>query len=268
MLYPKPPVRLGEKQVLMRIIAKLDVKPPNVVKPVHFDGLRKMGSPTSLAQKFYTQGADEIFYIDIVASLYQREVLFDQVAEAARGVFVPFAVGGGVRTLDDMTRLFHCGADKIVLNTYPLQEDPTLIDQAAHLFGSQSVVVHIDAKQWGSHWECYSDCGRERSGKDVLEWAREVQERGAGEILLQSIDADGRQRGFDIELASAVKEHMRVPLVVGSGAGSIPDIQEVAEKVHPDAIAVSSVLHYETCTINEIKAALLLPLEKQEPCLL
>jgi len=251
----------------MRIIAKLDVKPPNVVKPVHFDGLRKMGSPCKLAQKFYTQGADEIFYIDIVASLYQRDVLFDQVVEATKGVFVPFAAGGGVRTLDDMTRLFHSGADKIVLNTFPLQEDPSLIDRAAHLFGSQSVVIHIDAKQWGSNWECYSDCGREQSGKDVLEWVQEVQDRGAGEVLLQSVDTDGRQRGFDIELALAVKEHMRVPLVVGSGAGGIADIKEVAQKVQPDAIAVSSVLHYEICTVNEIKTALQLPLGKQEPCL-
>ena len=252
----------------MRIIAKLDIKPPNVVKPVHFEGLRKMGTPSEVAQQFYLQGADEIFYIDIVASLYQREILFEQVVDATNGVFVPIAVGGGVRTLDDMTRLFHSGADKVVLNTYPLQEDPSLIDRAAHLFGAQSVVVHVDAKRWGDTWECYSDCGRERSGKDVLGWVQEVQDRGAGEVLLQSVDTDGRRRGFDVELACAVKEHMRVPLVVGSGAGSIADIQEVAQQAQPDAIAVSSVLHYETCTINEIKTALNIQLGKEEPCLL
>lgn len=240
----------------MRIIAKLDVKPPFVVKPVHFDGLRKIGEPHSLAEYYYEQGADEIFYIDIVASLYQREVLFDDVRRAASNVFVPFAAGGGVRSLDDMSRLFHCGADKIVLNTFALQQDPGLITQAAHLFGSQSVVVNIEAKQWDGWWECYSDCGRIRSGKDVLSWVDEAQDLGAGEILLQSVDRDGRKCGFDIDLITRVKERISIPLVAASGAGSLEDIREVYRQSAPDAIALASVLHYGTCDIAAVKSML------------
>lgn len=240
----------------MRIIAKLDVKPPFVVKPVHFEGLRKIGEPHSLAKHYYDQGADEIFYVDVVASLYRREVLFDDVRQAASNVFVPFAAGGGVRSLEDMSRLFHCGADKIVINTHVLQTDPELITQAAHLFGSQSVVVNIEAKKWDGWWECYSDCGRIRSGKDVLAWVNEAQELGAGEILLQSVDRDGRKSGFDIDLISRVKEQLSIPLVAASGAGSLGHIREVYLQAAPDAIALSSVLHYGTCDIAAVKSML------------
>jgi cyclase len=240
----------------MRVIAKLDVKPPNVVKPVHFEGLRKMGTPQALAQKYYAQGADEIFYIDIVASLYQREVLFEQIEEAAEGIFIPLAVGGGVRTLDDMSRLFHSGADKVVVNTYALQHDPSLIDRAARLFGAQSVVVSVEAKQWSDGWECYSDCGRERSGRKVLEWVREVEERGAGELLVQSVDRDGRRNGFDVELIGEVKQRVAIPVVAASGAGSLDHIVSLASEAKPDAIAIASMLHYDQCNISEIKAKL------------
>ncbi len=240
----------------MRIIAKLDVKPPFVVKPVHFEGLRKIGEPKTLASQYYAQEADEIFYLDIVSSLYRREILFEEIKRTAEGVFVPFAVGGGVRNLDDMTRLFHCGADKVVINTYALQHDPELIDRAAHLFGSQSVVVNIEAKQWDGWWECYSDCGRERSGKDVLKWVKEAQERGAGEVLLQSVDRDGRKAGFDIDLIANVKDKVSIPLVAASGAGSLEDIRKVYLEAAPDAIALASTLHYGICDIGAIKKML------------
>lgn len=240
----------------MRVIAKLDVKPPYVVKPVHFEGLRIVGVPEELVQKYYQQGADEIFYIDIVASLYRREILFEQIEAAALRSFVPFAVGGGITSLDDMSRLFHCGADKIVINTFALQRDPSLIDRAARLFGAQSVVVSIEAKKWDGWWECYSDCGRERSGKDVLAWAKEAQERGAGELLIQSVDRDGRRSGFDIELLGNVKDMVRVPVVAASGAGSIDDILVMVKEVRPDAVAIASLLHYEQSDISTIKALL------------
>ena len=155
-----------------------------------------------------------------------------------------------------MTQLFNCGADKIAINTYVAQFNPELIDYAAHLFGSQSVVVNIEAKQWGDMWECYTDCGRERSGRDVLEWVREAQERGAGEILLQSVDRDGRKIGFDIELLKAVKSEVSIPLVAASGAGSLDDIIAVHKEASPDAVAVASVLHYGDCNIANIKKAL------------
>lgn len=189
---------------MTRIIAKLDVKPQHVVKPVHFEGLRKIGAPNELAKKYYQQGADELFYIDIVASLYQREILLDQVEQACSDIFVPFAVGGGVKTIQDFSNLFHYGADKVVINTSAVQANPDIIDEAANTFGSQAVVVNIEAKQWNGWYECYTDCGRIQSGKNVMEWVKEVESRGAGEILLQSVDKDGRQRGFDIELAGQV----------------------------------------------------------------
>ena len=187
-----------------RIIVKLDVKPPYVVKPVHFEGLRKMGNPSELAKKYYDQGADELFYIDIVSSLYQREILFNEIEQVANNLFIPFASGGGVKNIDDFSKMLHIGADKVVINTYAVQENPSIINKAAEIFGSQAVVVNIEAKRWDQSLECYTDCGRIQSGKDVLEWVKEVESRGAGEILLQSVDMDGRCRGYDIELAKEV----------------------------------------------------------------
>lgn len=237
----------------MRVIAKLDVKPPYVVKPVHFEGLRKMGLPADLARKYYQQGADEIFYVDIVASLYRREILFEAIMETAQQMFVPFAVGGGVRSIEDMSRLFHCGADKVVINTYALQQEPGLIDQAARMFGAQSVVVSVEAKRWDGWWECFSDCGRERSGKDVLAWVREASERGAGELLIQSVDHDGRQDGFDVELIKQVKDVVSIPVVAASGAGNLNHIVELAREAKPDAIALASLLHYDYSDIAAVK---------------
>lgn len=240
----------------MRVIAKLDVKPPYVVKPVHFEGLRKIGAPDELAKKYYEQGADEIFYIDIVSSLYQRKPLFDEIKKTAKDIFVPFAVGGGIKTIDEMTNMFHLGADKIVINTHALQYEPEIINKAAHLFGSQSVVVNIESKKWDSWWECYSDCGRERSGKNVLDWVREVEDRGAGEIVLQSVDHDGRKNGFDIDLIKSVKNKVSIPVVACSGAGNIEQIVDMAKEAKPDAVAVASILHYGVSTISEIKESL------------
>ena len=236
-----------------RIIAKLDVKPPFVVKPVHFEGLRRMGSPSELARKYYNQGADEVFYIDIVSSLYQRKFLSDGIKETANVLFIPFAVGGGVKSIDDFSKLFHIGADKVVINTYAVQQDPSIINKAAEVFGNQAVVVNIEAKKWQRNWECYTDCGRIQSGKDVLEWVQEVEQRGAGEILLQSVDTDGRRRGFDIELAAQVVDSVGIPVVVSSGAGSLKDIKEIIEIASPSGVAVASLLHYDRVTIQDIK---------------
>ncbi|MBT6008605.1 MAG: imidazole glycerol phosphate synthase subunit HisF [Rhodobacterales bacterium] len=236
-----------------RIIAKLDVKPPYVVKPVHFEGLRRMGNPSQLARKYYDQGADELFYIDIVSSLYQRKILADGIREAANELFIPFAVGGGVKSVDDFSKMFHMGADKVVINTHAVQNDPSIINKAAEVFGNQAVVVNIEAKKWQQNWECYTDCGRIQSGKDVLEWVQEVEQRGAGEILLQSVDADGRRKGFDIELATNVVDSVDIPVVVSSGAGSLEDIKELIEIASPSGVAVASLLHYDQVTIQDIK---------------
>ncbi len=240
----------------IRIIAKLDVKPPIVVKPVHFEGLRKLSTPKKMGYEYYTQGADEILYIDIVASLYQREILFNEIRESSKNIFVPFVVGGGIRSINDISRLFHAGADKVAINTYALQESSELIDEAAKTFGSQAVSINIEAKNWGDNWECYTDCGRMRTGKDVVLWAREVEARGAGEIVLQSIDKDGRKRGFDKELIAQVKQSVQIPVVACSGAGQLVDIKEVIEYANPNAVAIASMLHYDNFNIGEIKAYL------------
>lgn len=240
----------------MRVIAKLDVKPPYVVKPVHFEGLRKIGAPADLARRYYQQGADEVFYIDIVASLYQREVLFDQVDAVARQLFVPLGVGGGIRSIDDISRLFHCGADKVTINTHALQNNPELIDQAARTFGSQALVLAVEAKRWDGWWECYSDCGRERSGREAIAWVQEAERRGVGELLVQSVDCDGRRQGFDIPLLQAVRQAVAIPVIAASGAGSVEHVLTMARAVRPDAVAVSSLLHYDLASIGELKAAL------------
>lgn len=237
----------------VRIIAKLDVKPPNVVKPICFEGLRVVGKPEELAIKYYQQGADELFYIDIVSSLYQREILYRHVESAANGVFIPLAVGGGIQTIEDCSKLLHSGADKVVINTHAVQHNPDVINQAAEIFGNQSIVVNIEAKRWGDYWECYTDCGRIQSGKNVLEWAQEVEQRGAGEILLQSVDADGRQRGFDVELAKKVVDSVNIPVVVASGAGSLQDIKHVIEEAQPSGVAIASLLHYGKFNITDVK---------------
>ena len=239
-----------------RIIVKLDVKPPFVVKPVHFEGLRKMGIPSEMAKKYYKQGADELMYIDIVSSLYQRDIIYAEIEKTANELFIPFGVGGAVRSVKDFSKLFHIGADKVAVNTHIVQEDPNLIDKAARIFGNQAVVVNIEAKKWDNHWECYTDCGRVQSGKDVLQWVKEVEERGAGEILLQSVDADGRNRGFDLELCKKVVELVDIPVVVASGAGKLEDIKTVIEYAKPSGVAIASLLHYDAVSIDEIKTYL------------
>ncbi|MGD9625707.1 MAG: imidazole glycerol phosphate synthase subunit HisF [Arcobacter sp.] len=236
-----------------RIIAKLDVKPPYVVKPVHFEGLRKIGTPQELAKKYYEQGADEVMYIDIVSSLYQRGIIFEEIEKTANELFIPFGVGGAVRSIEDFSKLFHYGADKVLINTYAVQENPNIINQAAEIFGSQAVVVNIEAKEWDNWYECYTDCGRVQSNKDVLDWVKEVEQRGAGEILLQSVDKDGRKRGFDLELAKKVVESVNIPVVIASGAGKLEDIKELIEYAKPTGVAIASMLHYDLTNIKEIK---------------
>ena len=237
----------------MRIIAKLDVKPPYVVKPVHFEGLRKIGSPKELAEEYYLQGADEIMYIDIVASLYRREILTSHIADSAKNILVPFGVGGGVRSVEDFSALFHLGADKVIINSFAVQKSPSIINDAVKIFGSQSVVVNIEAKRAKNSWECYTDCGRLQSGRSVVDWVEEVQDRGAGEIFLQSVDMDGRQRGFDIDLVQRVIDVSKVPVIAASGAGSKEDILKVAKQANPSAVCISSLLHYKKCTIGSLK---------------
>lgn len=239
--------------MLTRIIARLDVKPPFVVKPVHFEGLRKIGKPEDLAMKYYEQGADEILYMDIVASLYRRNIILDRIKDTAKDIFIPFAAGGGIRSINDFSSLLHEGVDKVVINTFALQTDPQIIKKASDIFGSQAVVVQIDAKKWLGYYEAYSDCGRIRSNHDVLAWAQQAEGLGAGEILLSSVDQDGRQRGFDLHLVKEVVDKVDIPVIAASGAGSPEDIKDLITYARPSAVAIGSILHYNQVTIREIK---------------
>ena len=239
-----------------RIIAKLEIQSNHVVKPIYFEGLRRVGTSPEMAQKYFSDGADELIYIDIVASLYQRGIDYEQIKRASGNIYIPLTVGGGIRTVDDCHRLFDSGADKVCINTHALQSDSTLIDSAAQIFGSQAVVVNIEAKSIVDTWTCYSDNGRIPSLKDVVEWVAEVEDRGAGEIILQSVDRDGSRKGFDFNLISKVMERSQVPVIISSGAGDINHIVDVVKEFNPHGIALSSVLHYNDLDITLIKESI------------
>lgn len=240
----------------IRIIARLDVKGPNVIKGVHLECLRVVGDPGILAQRYYHGGADEILYMDIVASLYGRNNLLDIVHKASEKIFVPLTVGGGIRTLEDIRALLLAGADKIALNT-AVTKSPEFITKAAEKFGSQCIVISIEAKQTKPGcWEAYTDNGRERTGLDVIKWARRVEALGAGEILVTSIDQEGVKNGFDLELMRAVSSAVSLPLISSGGAGTMDHITKCARETYVDAIALASVLHYNTLAIGDVKAML------------
>ena len=234
-----------------RVIARLDIKGENVVKGIQMEGLRIVGKPNVLARKYAEEGADEILYIDTVASLYGRSNLEEILQEAAEGVFIPITAGGGIRSVHDARRLFNAGADKVALNTAAL-ERPALIDELAHYFGRQAICVHVDAKRVNGHWEAYANCGRDPSGRDAEGWIIEAAARGAGEILLTSIDRDGTNAGPDLELAAKVR--ISVPLVLAGGISSPQNALQAARA--SDAIAVGSALHSGRATVSGLKKAL------------
>lgn len=227
-----------------RIIARLDVKGPNLIKGVHLEGLRVIGAPQVYAKRYYEQGADELIYMDIVASLYGRSNLLEIVKQTAHDVFVPLTVGGGIRCLDDVTALLRAGADKVAINTAAVHR-PKLIEEVSRKFGSQCMVLSIEAKrQSDESWEVYTDCGREGSGISVIEWVREAVELGVGEILLTSIDQEGTRKGFDLRLLEAVHAVSKVPVIISGGYGQSDHIIGAIE-AGADAVAVADALHYD-----------------------
>lgn len=241
----------------VRVIARLDVKGPNVVKGVQFEALRVMGKPADLALEYFLQGADELLYLDVVASLYRRENLLHIVREASKSVFIPFTAGGGVRTLEDIRDLLMAGAEKVAINTAATKR-PELIKEAAERFGKQCIVVSIEAKKKSEKgWEAYTDNGRQATGLDAVLWAKKVEELGAGEILLTSVDQEGTESGFDRELIRAVTKAVTIPVIASGGASSEKDIVETLLKTTPGAVAVASLLHYQKTTIATIKDALI-----------
>lgn len=234
---------------LLRIIARLDIKGPNVVKGIHMEGLRVVGKPVDLAKK-YAQEADEILYIDTVASLYGRNQLTALLEETTNDVFVPITVGGGIGSVGHAETVFKSGADKVAINTAAIRS-PSVISGISNRIGAQGVVVSIQAKRTSQGWEAYTDCGRERTGRDAVAWAEEAVDRGAGEILLTSIDQEGTQKGFDLDLIYACSD-IPVPLVACGGMGTIEHAKQALD-AGADAIALASALHYNKLTIGEIR---------------
>jgi len=240
----------------VRLIPRLDIKNDTVVKGIHLEGLRVVGKPAELALRYYEQGADEILYMDIVASLYQRNSLHEIVEKASQNIFIPLIVGGGVRTLEDIRKLLRCGADKVAINTAAVK-NPEFIKEGARAFGSQCIVGSIEAKRIGpGRWEAYTDNGRERTGLDVKEWVGRLLELGAGEILVTSVDHEGTRKGFDLELIQTLAPLISVPFIVCGGAGKVDHFPEVLREGSIDAIAFSSVLHYGMLTISDIRRSL------------
>jgi cyclase len=239
----------------VRLIARLDIKGKNLIKGIHLEGLRVMGSPNAFAQRYYQQGIDELIYMDCVASLYGRNNLSEIIQKAAENIFIPITVGGGIRSVEDVRRLLRCGADKVAVNTAAV-ENPKLITQIANHFGSQCMVLSIEAKQTGEgSWEVYTDNGREKTGLDVVDWAKKGVALGAGEILLTSVDREGTRKGFDIDLVKAVSPHVPVPVIASGGMGRAEDLLAVLNEGRADAVAMADILHYGRATLSELRLA-------------
>jgi len=235
-----------------RIIPCLDVDAGRVVKGVEFQGLRDMGDPAALAARYNREGADEIVLLDITASVEGRATFLETIRRVAAELNIPFTAGGGIRTLEDATAVLRAGADKVTVNTAAVNR-PELISELAGRFGSQAVVLSMDVKRNGGSWEAYVRGGRAPAGKNALAWAREATERGAGEILLTSIDRDGTQSGFDCELTAAVAREVTVPVIASGGAKSYEHFRAVFSEGRADAALAASVFHMETHSIPALK---------------
>ena len=238
----------------IRLIARLDIKGPNLIKGIHLEGLRVMGSPNEHALIYYLQGVDELIYMDCVASLYGRNHLGDIVKAAAKDIFVPVTVGGGIRSVEDATQILRVGADKVAVNTAAVA-NPKLITDISQRFGSQCMVLSIEAKYVGpGRWEVYTDNGRERTGLDVIDWVKHGVGIGAGEILLTSVDREGTRKGFDIELVKAVSTVVEVPVIASGGMGEPEHFLTVVNEGGADAVAMADILHYKRTEIGTIRA--------------
>lgn len=241
----------------IRIIPRLDIKGPNVVKGIHCEGLRVVGDPKELAYRYYKDGADEILCMDIVASLYQRNFDFNLLKSISENIFIPITVGGGIRSINDISNALRAGADKVTINTYAVK-NPKFLNEAAKKFGSQCIVLSIEAKKKDDGaWEAYTDGGREKTGLDVIQWAKKAIKLGVGEIILTSIDYDGTKKGYDIDLISAVSSFSPVPLIVHGGANNPNSFLDVLERCRPEGLSAASIFHYKDFSIKDVKKYLL-----------
>ena len=241
--------------VTRRIVVCLDVKGDRVVKGVQFESLRDVGDPVALAQRYEADGADEIVYLDISASAEERSTLLELAKRTAERLFIPLTIGGGIRSADDVARALRAGADKVGLNTAAV-ETPEILTECARRFGSQCVVASIDAKRNGEGWAVYTRGGRTLTSLDAVAWARECVRRGAGELLVTSIDRDGARTGYDVELTAAIADAVDVPVVASGGAGSASDVRDALVRGRADAALVAGILHEGITTVRQIKAEL------------
>tara|TARA_Y100000361_G_scaffold53510_1_gene46737 strand:- start:587 stop:1441 length:855 start_codon:yes stop_codon:yes gene_type:complete len=228
-----------------RIIPRLDIKGPNVVKGIHLEGLRVLGSPSSMAKYYYESQADELFFMDVVASLYGRNSLCDIISKTAKEIFIPLTVGGGIRTLKDIRNALNAGADKVCFNTAAIK-NPKFIKSAAKTYGSSTIVVAIEAiKGQDGQYLAYTDNGRDHTGVEVFWWAKKVEELGAGEIVITSVEKEGTGTGFDLSLVKKISENASIPVIAHGGAGSINDVVSVISESNITGVCLASCLHYE-----------------------
>jgi len=229
----------------LRIIPRLDIKGPNLVKGIHFEGLRVLGKPNEFAQFYYNQGADELIFNDVVASLYERNSLHDIIQETAKNIFIPITVGGGLRNISDIKDILRVGADKVSLNTAVIK-NPGLIRDASRKFGSSTIIVAIECiKESNDDYLAYTDNGREYTGINVFEWAKEVENLGAGEIVISSVDKEGTGEGFDIELISKISKLVNIPVIAHGGCGKKEDAVDLLLNADIDGLMISSLFHYK-----------------------
>ncbi len=242
---------------MIRVVPCLDVKEGRVVKGVNFVGLRDAGDPVELAARYDAEGADELVFLDITASHEQRRTIVELARRTAEEVFIPFTIGGGLRSVEDVREVLAAGADKVSINSAAVR-DPELVAGCANRFGSQCIVVAIDAKRRddGTGWEVYLNGGRLETGIEAVDWARRVAELGAGELLVTSMDRDGTKDGFDTDLLAAIDAVVRVPVIASGGAGTLPHFAEAVTKGHADAVLAASVFHDGVYSIAQVKAAM------------
>ena len=241
-------------ETALRLIARLDIKGANLIKGIHLEGLRVVGDPQIHAAKYYQDGADEIIYMDTVASLYGRNNLVDVVSRATEHVFVPITVGGGIRSVEDARTLLRAGADKVAINTAAIKE-PKLISQLSDVWGSSTIVLSIEAKKTGDNkWEAYTDNGRERTGLDVAQWAETGAKLGAGEIFVTSVDQEGTGKGFDCELVAEITKRVEIPVIASGGFGSLDHLSQLVKTAKPTGVAIADSLHYNRYSFEQIRS--------------
>ena len=238
----------------IRIIPKIEIKNEYLIKGIKYEGLRKIGDPVKFAYKYFKDHADQINIIDIVASLYTRNNIFNIINKITENIFIPICVGGGIKNINDIKSLLSVGADRIIINSEGLR-NINFLKEIKNIFGDQFLTVSIEAKKISVNaWEVYTHNGRERTGRNVVEWARECELQGAGEILLTSIDQEGTRKGFDIELVKAVSESVDIPVIASGGMGSPQDLTRVVTEGMADAVAIADVLHFNRYTVAELRS--------------